>query len=98
MKLWNPPRRTSMYNMQTKSDEIVYWIDCGFYLMPVTLSTLLHFSLTLEKVNVVNPLDYAFTKNNPVFESTEIPHLRRRREEEETKKMMYDAIFFSIFM
>ena len=87
-----------MYNIQTKSDEIMYWIDCGFYLMPVTLSTLLQFGLTLEEVNVVNPLDYAFTKNNPVFESTEIPHFRRQREIEETKKMMYDSIFFSIFM
>lgn len=42
--------------VQAGSDERVQWIDCGFYLMPVTSSKLSQFGLSWHDVKVVDPL------------------------------------------
>ena len=55
-----------MSRVQLESNETVYWIDCGFYLLPVTSSKLSQFGL--YNVKSVNPLASKFTCD-PVFES-----------------------------
>jgi hypothetical protein len=59
-------RKTLMSHVQASSDDIVCWIDCGFYLMPVTSSKLSRFGLS--NVKFVNPLASNLTVHDPVFE------------------------------
>jgi hypothetical protein len=96
-------RKTLMSRVQVSSDEIVLWIDCGFYLMPITSSKLSQYGLLWNDIKVVNPLDSECTKKDPVFESTEIPLF----EEDNTENFpcnlslyhsMFPRIFFSAFM
>ena len=70
-----------MSRVQASSDEIVCWIDCGFYLLPMTSSKLSKFGLSWNDIKVVNPLNSECTKNDPVFESTEIPKLEEKNKE-----------------
>jgi len=56
-----------MSRVQLESNETVYWIDCEFYLLPVTSSKLSQFGL--YNVKSVNPLASKFTSYDPVFES-----------------------------
>lgn len=60
-------RGALMSRIQLESNETVYWIDCGFYLLPVTSSKLSQFGL--YNVKSVNPLASKFTSYDPVFES-----------------------------
>jgi hypothetical protein len=60
-------RGALMSRVQLESNETVYWIDCGFYLLPVTSSKLSQFGL--YDVKSVNPLASKFTSYDPVFES-----------------------------
>jgi len=66
-------RKIIMSRVQVSSDVIVRWIDCGFYLMPVTSSKLAQYGLSWNDIKVVNPLDSECTRNDAVFEYTEIP-------------------------
>jgi len=48
--------------MNVMIPEDVYWLDCGFYLLPVTSSKLLKYGLTLDDVSVSKPpLKYGTT-------------------------------------
>uniref|UniRef100_A0A6C0IYL0 Uncharacterized protein n=1 Tax=viral metagenome TaxID=1070528 RepID=A0A6C0IYL0_9ZZZZ len=76
-------RNALMSRVQAGSHEAVFWIDCGFYLMPVTLSKLSQFNVSMDSVKVVSPLDSMCNETNPVFESSEIPKLEEENEEEE---------------
>lgn len=58
----NVSRKTLMFRMQVSSDEIVCWMDCGFYLMPITSSKLSQYGLSWDDIKVVNPLDSECTK------------------------------------
>ena len=60
-------RKAVVSRVQRESNETVHWIDCGFYLMPVTSSKLSRFELS--DVKFVNPLDSILTAHDPVFES-----------------------------
>ena len=105
-------RKTLMSRVQVSSDEIVCWIDCGFYLMPITSSKLSQYGLSWNDIKVVNPLDLECEKD-PVFESTEMP-VFEKNEKTETKEScirkhyrnfpcnlshsMFPRLFFSAFM
>lgn len=78
-------RKTLMSRVQVSSDEIVLWIDCGFYLMPITSSKLSQHGLLWNDIKVVNPLDSECTKKDPVFESTEIPIFEENNEKNNEK-------------
>lgn len=75
-----------MSRVQVSSDELVTWVDCGFYLMPITSSKLSQYGLSWNDIKVVNALDFECTENDPVFESTEMPVCEKNEEETETKE------------
>ena len=59
-----------MSRVQAESNEKVHWIDCGFYLLPVTLSKLSRFGLSnVSNVKFVNPLASKCTMDDQLFES-----------------------------
>lgn len=68
------------------SDEIVLWIDCGYYLMPITSSKLSQYGLSWNDIKVVNPLDSECIKKDPVFESIEIPAFEENNSEKNEEK------------
>ena len=76
-------RKTLMSRVQASSGEIVCWIDCVFYLMPMTSSKLYQYGLSWNDIKVVNPLNSECTKNDPVFEYTDIPKFEEENEENE---------------
>ena len=79
-------RNTLMSRVQESSDEIVLWIDCGFYLIPITSSKLSQYGLSWNDIKVVNPLDSECTEKDPVFESTEIPLFEENNKEDNAEK------------
>ena len=68
-------RQALIADVQRWCDEIVCWIDCGFYLMPVTSSKLSRFGLSWQEVKVVEPLESLCTANDPIFESANVPEV-----------------------
>lgn len=90
-------RKAHMSYVEAGSDEIVCWIDCAFYLMPVTSSKLSQFNLSWDNVKVMNPLDSECTEINPVFESTEITKLESPCNLS-LSHSMFTRFFFSAFI
>ena len=86
-----------MSRVQVSSDETVCWIDCGFYLVPMTSSKFSQFGLSWNDIKVVNALYSECTENNSVFVSTEIPNWEEENEENEENKEIYTRKWYRNF-